>query len=173
MTRSGGWCAPRRVSPSEARSATLSIHGWGVSLFPLVIDGTIYYVDQLGTMFARDAKTGRITDPQKHWTATLVIPIIWRPRNRSLPDLYYTAPAATQTHIWIRSSVNGRVHAVRRIGGQEEDFDPNTPRHSTRTTSAGPPLSSNLGEPVIVHVDANGRVVDALSHAGEQVTAFS
>jgi hypothetical protein len=34
----------------------------GVVSLPLVIDGTIYYVDELGTMFARDAKIGTITD---------------------------------------------------------------------------------------------------------------
>ena len=147
----------------------------GVVSLPLVIDGTIYYVDQLGTMFARDAKTGAITDPQKHWTTTLVDPDYMATAQPVTPDLYYTAPAATQTHVWIRSSVNGRVHAVRRMGGQEEDFDPNTPGIQPYHVAPDLPLSSNLGEPVIIHVDANGRVVDALSdaEAGHRILSIS
>jgi outer membrane protein assembly factor BamB len=147
----------------------------GVVSLPLVIDGTIYYVDQLGTMFARDVKTGAITDPQKHWTTTLVDPDYMATAQPVTPDLYYTAPAATQTHIWIRSSVNGRVHAVRRMGGQEEDFDPNTPGIQPYRVPPDLPLSSNLGEPVIVHVDAKGRVVDALSdaQAGHRILLIS
>jgi hypothetical protein len=75
----------------------------GVISLPLVIDGTIYYVDELGTVFARDAKTGMITDPQKHWTTSLVDPDYNGYARTRVPRLYYTAPAATQTHIWIRS----------------------------------------------------------------------
>lgn len=40
----------------------------GVVAPPIIRDGTIYYIDTLGTLFARDAKTGKITDSQRHWT---------------------------------------------------------------------------------------------------------
>ena len=132
----------------------------GVVSPPLVIDGTIYYVDELGTMFARDAKTGTITDGARHWTTTLVDPDYAATPNPIVPDLYYTAPVATPTHIWIRSSINGRVHAVRRMGGMEEDFDPDTPGVQPYRMHPDEALASNLGEPVIVELDANGRVVD-------------
>ena len=96
----------------------------GVVSPPLVVEGTIYYIDELGTMFARDAMTGTITDPAKHWTTTLVDPDYAANPSPYTPELYYTAPVATADMIWIRSSVNGRVHAVNRIGGKEVDFDP-------------------------------------------------
>jgi hypothetical protein len=46
----------------------------GVIASPIIRDGTIYYVDALGTVFARDAATGDVTDPSRHWTTTLVDP---------------------------------------------------------------------------------------------------
>ena len=46
----------------------------GVVSPPLVVDNTLYYVDALGTLFARDARTGAITDSNAHWTTTLVDP---------------------------------------------------------------------------------------------------
>ena len=132
----------------------------GVVSLPLIIDGTIYYVDELGTMFARDAKTGMITDPARHWTTTLVDPDYAATATPIAPDLYYTAPVATRTHIWIRSSLNGRVHAVQRIGGIEEDFDPDTPGIQPYRIHPDEPLASNLGEPVVVELGDNGRVAD-------------
>jgi outer membrane protein assembly factor BamB len=147
----------------------------GVVSPPLIIDGTIYYIDELGTIFARDSKTGTLTDPQKHWTTTLVDPDYAATAKPVSPELYYTAPAATQSHLWIRSSVNGRVHAVRRMGGQEEDFDPNTPGVQPYRFLPENPLASNLGEPVIIHLDAKGRVVDDSSdgQAGHRILFIS
>jgi outer membrane protein assembly factor BamB len=130
----------------------------GVVSLPLVIDGTIYYIDELGTMFARDARNGRITDPERHWTTTLVDPDYAATSTPVAPELYYTAPVATKTHIWIRSSLNGRVHALRRSGGQEVDFDSGTTGVQPYVIPPNLPFDSNLGEPVIVHVDRHGRV---------------
>jgi outer membrane protein assembly factor BamB len=130
----------------------------GVVSPPLIVDGTIYYVDQLGNMFARDAKTGTITDLARHWTTTLVDPDYTANTHPYSPELYYTAPVATADMIWIRSSVNGRVHAVNRIGGQELDFDPAAPGIQPYKILPDVPLSSNLGEPVIVYVSASGHL---------------
>jgi len=128
----------------------------GVVSPPLIVDGTIYYIDALGTLFARDAATGAITNPQKHWTTTLADPDYAASPNPYTPELYYSAPVATADLIWIRSSVHGRVHALRRLGGQELDFDPATPGVQPYKILPDSPLASNLGEPVIVYVRADG-----------------
>ena len=46
----------------------------GVVASPIIRDDTIYYVDALGTVFARDARSGRNLDLKKHWTTSLVDP---------------------------------------------------------------------------------------------------
>ena len=89
---------------------------------PIIRDGTIYYIDALGTLFARDAKTGRITDPSLHRTTTLVDPDYTAQTPAIAPDLYYSAPVVSGGFIWIHSSLNGRVHAIERSGGAELDW---------------------------------------------------
>ena len=96
----------------------------GVIAPPIVIKNTIYYVDVLGTVFARDVSTGGITNPAKHWTTTLVDNDFAASELPLSPDLYYSAPAATETHLWFHSSFNGRLHALELDGGAEVDFDP-------------------------------------------------
>jgi outer membrane protein assembly factor BamB len=122
----------------------------GVIAPPLVVNGTIYYIDALGTLFARDAKTGGITNPQLHWTTTLVDPDYAAQAKPIAPDLYYSAPVLSGGLLWIHSSLNGRVHAVKRIGGAEVDFDDATPGTQPLPVVADQKLASNLGEPVIV-----------------------
>ncbi|HHH43307.1 MAG TPA: hypothetical protein ENK49_04145, partial [Gammaproteobacteria bacterium] len=131
----------------------------GVISPPLVIDDTIYYVDAIGTVFARDARTGKITDTSRHWTTTLVDNDFDATPNPFSPDLYYSAPTATDTHLWFHSSINGRVHAVRRDNGQEVDFDSTTPGIQPFPLVADQNLASSLGEAVIVALDAHGRVI--------------
>jgi hypothetical protein len=46
----------------------------GVIAPPIIRDDTIYYVDELGTVFARDASSGLATDPTLNWATTLVDP---------------------------------------------------------------------------------------------------
>ncbi|MEZ4358560.1 MAG: hypothetical protein R3B48_00150 [Kofleriaceae bacterium] len=122
----------------------------GVVAPPLILDGTIYYVDALGTFFARDAKTGGITNPARHWTTTLVDPDYAAQATPISPDLYYSAPVVNGDVIWIHSSFNGRLHALRRIGGAELDFDANTPGIQPFSVLPDRILASSLGEPVIV-----------------------
>lgn len=131
----------------------------GVVAPPILRDGTIYYIDALGTLFARDAKTGRITDPQRHWTTTLVDPDYAAQSPPVSPELYYSAPVAAGDYLWLHSSFNGRLHAVRRRGGQEVDFDRATPGVQPYTVLPGDVLASSLGEPVVVrtHLGALGR----------------
>ena len=52
--------------------------------------------------------------------------------------------------IWIHSSLNGRVHAIKRIGGADLDFDPATPGIQPLAVVPDQTLASNLGERVIV-----------------------
>jgi outer membrane protein assembly factor BamB len=122
----------------------------GVVAPPLVYDGTLYYVDALGTFFARDARTGRITDPSRHWTTTLVDPDYAAQEQPISPDLYYSAPVVNDGLIWIHSSFNGRIHALRRRGGAELDFDAATPGTQPLVVLPDQALASSLGEPVIV-----------------------
>ena len=131
----------------------------GVISPPLVIDDTIYYVDAIGTVFARDAKTGGITDPARHWSTTLVDNDFDATPTPLTPDLYYSAPAATDTHLWFHSSFNGRVHAIRRDNGQEVDFDNITPGIQPFPLVADQTLASSLGEAVIVGLDDDGNVI--------------
>jgi outer membrane protein assembly factor BamB len=122
----------------------------GVIAPPIVRAGTLYYIDALGTLFARDAETGTITDTALHWTTTLVDPDYAAQPLPVAPDLYYSAPVISGGLIWIRSSLNGRLHALRRIGGAELDFDPTTPGIQPLALLPDQTLASNLGEPVIV-----------------------
>lgn len=122
----------------------------GVIASPIVRDGTIYYVDALGTMFARDASTGMITDADMHWTTTLVDPDYAGGNPPVAPELYYTSPIVTDTHVWVIGAVYGKLHLVERSGGAEVDFDPSTPEVDPFTLAPDRPLASVLGDPVIV-----------------------
>ena len=122
----------------------------GVVASPIVNDGTIYYVDALGTMFARDADSGQIVDVAKHWTTTLVDPDYELGNPPASPELFYTAPIVTDDYVWVIGSVYGRVHLVQRSGGAEVDFDPSTPEVDPFLLAPDRDLASVLGEPVIV-----------------------
>lgn len=122
----------------------------GIVAPPVIRDGTIYYIDALGTLFARDAKTGGITDSTRHWTTTLVDPDYVAQTPAVAPDLYYSAPVVSGAYIWIHSSLNGRVHAIRKAGGAELDFDPAVPGIQPLALVPDQTLASNLGEPVVV-----------------------
>ena len=124
----------------------------GVVAPPIVVDGTIYYIDELGTMFARDAKTGTITNPALHWTRTLVDPDYTATATPYSPELYYAAPVVVGDTLWIHSSFNGRLHAIKRVGGAEVDFDTTKPGVQPYAIVADQQLASNLGEPVVVPV---------------------
>ncbi len=126
----------------------------GVIAPPLIVDDTIYYIDALGTMFARDARTGTIRNAERHWTRTLVDPDYQRQTTPVAPELYYSAPVISDGIIWIRGSLNGRIHAIRQRGGAELDFDPLTPGIQPLTLARDFTLTSNLGEPVIVSIPA-------------------
>ncbi len=128
----------------------------GVVASPIVIDGTIFYIDALGTIFARDARTGEILDRQRHWTTTLVDPDFDAGDPPVLPELIFTAPVVTDTHIWIAGSVNGRLHAVERLGGAEVDFDPSTPEIDPYTLIPDLLFASVLGDSVIVNTGPAG-----------------
>jgi outer membrane protein assembly factor BamB len=121
----------------------------GVTSPPVIRDGVIYYIDQLGTMFARDAKTGQILDPAKHWTTTLVDPDYDQAQTKISPDLYYTAVSVTATHVWVQSSFYGKLHAVERFGGKEVDFDKSTRVVDPFAPAPDRQFASNLGDPVV------------------------
>ncbi len=122
----------------------------GVIGSPIVRDGTIYCVDALGTVFARDARTGLILDPSKHWTTTLVDPDFAAGIRRYARELYYTAPIVTDEHVWLIGSVYGQVHLLQSAGGGEVDLDPSTPEVDPLVLVPDRPVSSVLGDPVIV-----------------------
>lgn len=122
----------------------------GVVAPPILANGTIYYIDALGTLFARDAQTGGITDPARHWTTTLVDPDYAAQSPPISPELYYSAPVAVGEYLWIHSSFNGRLHAVRRRGGREIDFDASRPGVQPFAVLPDNVLASSLGEPVAV-----------------------
>lgn len=122
----------------------------GVVASPIVRDGTIYYVDALGTMFARDADSGLIVDSDHHWTTTLVDPDFANGDPPAAPELFYTAPIVTADYVWVIGSVYGRVHVVERFGGAEIDFDPDTPQIDPFVLAPDRDLASVLGDPVIV-----------------------
>lgn len=125
----------------------------GVVSPPVIQDGTIYYIDELGTLFARDAKTGQITDPRKHWTTTLVDPDFAASTNALMPSLYFSGLATTPTHIWINSSVFGQLHAIERDGGKEVDFNQATREVDPYRLVPDRMLSSIMGNAVIVRTD--------------------
>jgi hypothetical protein len=125
----------------------------GIIASPIIHEQTIYYIDVLGTVFARDVKTGAITDPVRHWTTTLVDPDFDAAVTPIAPDLYYTALIVTDSHVWVRSSVYGRLHAVRRFGGGEVDFDPSTTAIDPYTVTPDEIFTSSLGDPVSVRTE--------------------
>ena len=129
----------------------------GVVASPIVRDGTIYYVDSLGTLFARDAESGSIVDAEAHWTTTLVDPDFANGAPPVSPELFYTAPVVTNDHVWLVGSVYGRLHLVERSGGAEVDFDPSTPEVDTFVLAPDRELASILGDPVVVR--AGGRTL--------------
>jgi len=122
----------------------------GVVSSPIIKDGIIYYVDSLGTVFAREAKSGKITDTTKHWTTTLVDLDFDNNPEPLLPSLTFTAPIVTDTHIWLPDSVYGNIHLVERLGGNEVDFDPSTPEVNPYQLVPDLPFESVLGESIIV-----------------------
>ena len=123
----------------------------GVTASPLISDGTIYYVDQLGTVFARDAKTGGISDVNRHWTTTLVDPDFDSGEPAVLPELIYTSPVLTDTHVWVVGSVYGRLHALNRLTGIEMDFNLATQEIDPYTLITDLPFASVLGDSVVVN----------------------
>ena len=122
----------------------------GVVAGPLIDDGTLYYVDELGTVFARDSKTGEITDPLRHWTTTLADPDFDNNPMAPMPELTYTAPVLTKDYIWVVGSAYGKLHAVARRGGAEIDFDTRTPEIDPYDIASDLPFSSVLGDSVVV-----------------------
>ena len=147
----------------------------GVVAGPIVRNDTIYYVDELGTLFARDATSGGITDNYAHWTTTLVDPDFDSGSPPAAPELFYTAPIVTDDYVWLVGSFYGRIHLVERAGGAEVDFDPTTSAIDPFQLAPDRTLSSVLGEPVIVDwndrtlliVSVNVIVNDALVQGGE------
>jgi outer membrane protein assembly factor BamB len=133
----------------EALGLTFPASVVGVIGSPIVRDGTIYWVDALGTVFARDAQTGLAHDPWAHWTTTLVDPDYAAGDPPLAPELYYTAPVVTDDYVWLIGSVYGRVHLLERAGGAEIDFDPSTPQIDPFALVPDRPVASVLGDPVI------------------------
>lgn len=134
----------------------------GVIASPIIRDGTIYYVDALGTVFARDARTGRITDPSKHWTTTLVDPDFDNTTSPVLPELIYTAPIVTDNHIWVLGSAYGQLHLLDH-GGNELDFNPSTPEIDPFRLVDNLPFSSILGEAVIIKSEQRTLLVTSIN----------
>lgn len=122
----------------------------GVVASPIVRDGTIYYVDELGTAFSRDAQTGRILSSSEHWTTTLSDPDFDRGAPPLAPELFYTAPVVTDNHVWLIGSFYGRAHLLDRDGGVEHDFDPGTPGIQPFTLVPSRKVASVLGDPVVI-----------------------
>jgi hypothetical protein len=125
----------------------------GIIASPIIRDETIYYVDVLGTVFARDARSGLATDPTKHWTSTLVDPDFDNNAPPVLPELIYTTPVVSKTHVWVVGSVYGQLHRLDRDSGSEFDFKPSTPEVDPFQLAEGLPFSSVLGDAVIVEDD--------------------
>lgn len=147
----------------------------GVIASPIVRDDIIYYVDALGTVFARDAQTGGILNAGDHWTTSLVDPDFAAGAPPVAPELFYVSPIVTDNYIWLTGSFYGRIHLVERAGGAEVDFDPNTPEIDPFLLAPDRQLSSVLGDPVIVETDdrtllivsVNVIVNDAIIQGGE------
>jgi outer membrane protein assembly factor BamB len=122
----------------------------GAVASPIVRDSTIYYVDALGTMFARNATTGTITDPQAHWTTTLVDLGFTDAVTPVLTELIYTAPIVTDQYVWVLGSVYSQLHLIERNGGAEVDCDPSTPEIDPFRRVTDLPFGSILGEAVVI-----------------------
>ena len=122
----------------------------GVVASPIIRDGTLYYVDALGTVFARDQKTGQVSDAQYHWTTSLVDPDFDNGAPPVLPELIYTAPIVTDTHVFVLGSAYGQLHVLARDGGVEIDFDPSTPQTDPFRLVPDLPFSSILGDAVVI-----------------------
>lgn len=129
----------------------------GITASPLVADNTLYYIDQLGTVFARNARNGKITNSHRHWTTTLVDPDFDEAETPILPELFYTAPVLTRDHIWLVGSVYGRLHAIERRTGNEVDFDPSTPGLQPFPLITDLAFASVLGDSVVV--ESEGRTL--------------
>ncbi len=125
----------------------------GVVASPIVRDGTIYYVDELGTVFARDAQSGQILNGEDHWTTTLLDPDYDNGEPPLAPELCYVAPIVTDDSVWVVGSFYGRLHRLNRQGGAEYDFDPNTPGIQPFTLVGDRPVSSVLGDPILINFD--------------------
>ena len=147
----------------------------GVVGSPIVRDGTIYYVDELGTIFARDAQTGQVLNGVDHWTTTLADPDFDNGDPPLAPELCYTAPIVTDDSVWVVGSFYGRVHRLNRQGGAEYDFDPNTPGIQPFTLVGDRPVSSVLGDPILITFNGRDMLIvsvnvilnDALFQDGE------
>jgi outer membrane protein assembly factor BamB len=135
----------------------------GVIASPIIRDGTIYYVDALGTVFARDARSGEISNPLTHWTTTLVDPDYDNASVPILPELIYTSPIVTDSHVWILGSAYGQLHLLDRKSGQELDFDPDTPEIDPFQLVSDLPFSSILGEAVIIESDEQTLLVASIN----------
>ena len=135
----------------------------GVVASPIIRDDTIYYIDALGTVFARDARSGRILDDEEHWTTTLVDPDFDNANPAILPELIYTAPIVTEKYIWILGSAYGQLHLVSREGGHEIDFNPATAEIDPFRLVPELPFSSILGEAVIVDVDDKKLLITSIN----------
>lgn len=147
----------------------------GVIAPPVVRDGIIYYVDQLGTAFARDMRTGTVIDDGDHWTTTLQDPDFANGDPPLAPELFYTVPIVTDTHVWLVGSFYGQVHRLDRGGGAEFDFVPGTPEVDPFQLVPDRPVASVLGDAVIkttgdrtlLMASVNVIVNDALFQEGE------
>ena len=135
----------------------------GVVASPIIRDGTIYYVDALGTVFARDARSGEITDTSTHWTTSLVDPDFENAATPVLPELIYTAPIVTDNHVWVLGSAYGKLHLLDRHTGQELDFDPGTPEIDPFQLVNDLPFSSVLGEAVIIESDDRTLLITSIN----------
>lgn len=125
----------------------------GVVASPIIRDGTLYYVDALGTVFARDARSGQVDDTSKHWTTSLVDPDYENSPTPILPELVYTSPIVTDAYIWVLGSAYGQLHLLDRQTGVEVDFNPATPEVDPYRLVADLPFSSILGDSVIIDTD--------------------
>jgi len=147
----------------------------GVVASPIVRDGTIYTVDELGTVFARDSRTGEVQSPADHWTTTLSDPDFDNGAPPLAPELFYTAPVVRDDHIWVIGSFYGQAHLLSRQGGVEHDFDAAAPGVQPFELVPDRPVSSVLGDPIVVDttdhtllvVSVNVIVNDALLQEGE------
>ncbi len=122
----------------------------GIVASPIIRDDTLYYVDALGTLFARDPKTGLINNAQTHWTTSLVDPDFANGAPPVLPELIYTSPIVTDTHVFVLGSAYGQLHVVDRNGGAEIDFDPGTSQIDPFRLVPDLPFSSILGDSVLI-----------------------